>query len=310
MTRQLAILVCLASLPACAAEEGSPDDPWPVLAPDLRDGQYPPSCSVAPGRTYILDRLAISGPGQGYDLTGDGQPDNAMAFLGNLANAGFQASITTGATMYMFHLSPWMADVSSAPDDLELDFYQGIDADDDASNNVGGEGAFAVPAEQFDVSCTPTSRFQDVTLHDDTVTASRDLWSFVLPTYGTLEFEDMLLEIDLAPDMASFRGTAGAVWSYCSLARAPFPGPDPGSFLDLMVNAFASLAVPDVDRDGDGIERVIGNGETVARCIDGDGAEILGPSCACDPRMVDGYSIAFEGTAVPARITGVEQINP
>ena len=46
------------------------------------------------------------------------------------------------------------------------------------------------------------------------------------------------------------------------------------------------------------------DGEGHLYCIDGDGTEIATPACACDSRIVDGYSVSFRVHGVPARIVG------
>ena len=60
-----------------------------------------------------------------------------------------------------------------------------------------------------------------------------------------------------------------------------------------------------MDRDGDGKEQVVGDGTTILKCIDGDGTEIEGSDCPCDPRITDGYSVAFAGHGVSATIIGL-----
>jgi hypothetical protein len=95
-----------------------------------------------------------------------------------------------------------------------------------------------------------------------------------------------------------------AIWTICGLSRALFPGPTPGTFLDVLVNSFGVQA--DIDRDGDGLETVVYDvGGEITHCVDGNGDEIPGKDCVCDPRIKDGYSVAMYGTGVPATIIGV-----
>lgn len=114
---------------------------------------------------------------------------------------------------------------------------------------------------------------------------------------------------------------------YCRTVNALCPIPFPDS---RMVDLVATLLSPrpDIDLDGDGLECVIdtdGNGN-VDLCCDGVGAgdacpgigangcagSVVPPvdplrpsSCAARPEMADGYSIAFELTAVRASFVGV-----
>ena len=83
-----------------------------------------------------------------------------------------------------------------------------------------------------------------------------------------------------------------------------------GTFLDLLVFGVLELGhleplQPDVDLDGDGLERFEDTNPddgvaAIDRCIDGDGAEILGADCVTDPRIQDGYS----RTSWPSRASG------
>lgn len=105
---------------------------------------------------------------------------------------------------------------------------------------------------------------------------------------------------------------------YCQTASPRCPAELVGSsMLDL---AFALAGPPDLDLDGDGPECVLdtdGDGR-IDRCCDGEAnacaqcSTVVPPvdaadpgSCALDPRMADGYSIALEFTAVPATIVGI-----
>ncbi len=71
-----------------------------------------------------------------------------------------------------------------------------------------------------------------------------------------------------------------------------------------------TAVAPDVDVDGDGLERFeIRRGSTCApvivACIDGNGTRIEGHNCVNDPRIADGFSVAFTFTGQPIRLGGV-----
>ena len=46
------------------------------------------------------------------------------------------------------------------------------------------------------------------------------------------------------------------------------------------------------------------DGVSVTECVDGDGTHIAGPTCPCDPRIQDGYSLTVVGNGALARIIG------
>ena len=71
-----------------------------------------------------------------------------------------------------------------------------------------------------------------------------------------------------------------------------------------------SATAPDLDLDADGLEDFVidtGDGScqpVVTACIDGDGTRIDGRSCYSSPEIADGYSAAFDFTAIRAQLTG------
>jgi hypothetical protein len=97
---------------------------------------------------------------------------------------------------------------------------------------------------------------------------------------------------------------------------------DRGSFLEALVAGytiqnplFGSSAVgpqqPDIDLDGDGLERFEATAGTrttppqITACIDGNGTRVAGRSCPMDPRFADGFTTAFQYNGVWVRLVGV-----
>jgi len=301
--------ISLMLVAACTVE----DDPALPIPLDgepraAADEAVATTCDPDFGRVYVFDVLQLVPPEQGLDLDGDGEPDNALGALHELANEAIQDAIDVGYANVLIEVAPWMETRDDAPAELGIALFHGIDTDDDPSNNLDGSGTFAVAKEQFDVSCTPTSSFENVSFEDGRFAAATDDWTLFLRFFGGVEFTNLRVEGEVAPDMAEISGTAGAIWTLCSMSTAPFPGSYPGSWLDLLTND--SLLMPDIDRDGDGLEQVIGNGDAVIGCIDGDGTAIPGPFCPCDPRIADGYSAAIYAHGVPARITDIVETAP
>ncbi len=112
---------------------------------------------------------------------------------------------------------------------------------------------------------------------------------------------------------------------YCSASfstNCPRSVPNDSKLIDL-VTIFAGPK-PDIDLDGDGLECLyLGAESVVSRCCDGEGsatcppdpsacfeevaAPVDGAPCTTSPAMADGYSVAFEFTAVSASVVGIAQ---
>ena len=94
-----------------------------------------------------------------------------------------------------------------------------------------------------------------------------------LPLYlngiGSLAFVDVQMSFEVTDGGARAHGRIGAVWPACDMARTQFPTGTGQSVLDVFTNVYKAQL--DIDRDHDGTERIVGDGEVVTGCIDGDG---------------------------------------
>jgi hypothetical protein len=93
---------------------------------------------------------------------------------------------------------------------------------------------------------------------------------------------------------AATAGVLGGAITQCSLSRA-----EPSILAYSLLHDLHRLFQldPDIDLDGDGLETIttVDNQTDIVSCTDGDGTTVIeGADCPCDPRMADGYSIAFE----------------
>ncbi|MBX3249995.1 MAG: DUF4215 domain-containing protein [Myxococcales bacterium] len=289
-------------------------------------------------RSLIVSSLRIGGPMDGCDYSGNGQPDNAFARalgpLRDIANSMFLGSaIENGDLIFLMHMigldDPAMANDPS----FTIAWFQGEDADDNPANNLTGMGQFYADELAFDAMGNPTAAFQSRV-------ASRAL------TGGP---EDITIPIAFLPlelRQGQVRGTTTATGGEVSGLESgllcgaipvatlaflpnfldmflpgepaePCDGSTEGTFLvDLLVGGTPAGSLirltgsqPDVDLDGDGLERfeVVRRGPrgcqpVITACIDGDGRRIEGRRCALDMRMQDGWSAGLPMTAVRAQV--------
>jgi len=299
LVRLVGIAAVLGGCGGTASPEGVDGAVAYDAAPDAATG-----CQPEFGRTFINDTVVLLPENEGHDLDGDGQPDNAVGVFADLFNAGLVDGIVSGQVTALWDFLGLAPPGEPSPD-LRLVFYDGLDADvpPDPSNNVGGAGRFLVSVQQFDLACRSLSEWDSALLEGQVATAHTRRWSFVAPSVGTVEMQDVSLVVTFNEDFSGFTAEAWGVWAACALALTGFPGSARGTLLDLLVSGFQRG--PDIDVDGDGLELISGDGMTVTQCVDGNGVVITGRDCACDSRIVDGYSFALRGTAVPAAIVGV-----
>jgi len=303
------VFAALAGLALCACGSGGDSDT--DAGSSLTDAVFvPPECDIDFGFTYVFDSLWQFPEGEGVDIDDDGLPDNHLAKLRPLFNASLEDGFERGTWIFLMEVTNWAGPPAEDDDDVSIVVYNGFDADSppNTENDFGGQGEFLVDSRQLDVRCQP----QDIT-HGGTI-AQRVLhvrpeeWRFQIEGIGVFPYVDMRMTAEFAPDFSTFTGRAGGDWPPCGLYKATGPQYVGGNLLGQVVNHFA-LPDPDIDRDGHGLEYFVGDGTSIVECVDGDGTILPGPDCACDPRIVDGYSVSFELTGVTADIVGILQVD-
>jgi len=277
----------------------------PSVTPDVDATQ---GCPIPPGRSYGM-RLKVAGPGIGYDLDGDTTIDNAFgelpAPLLDQVNRDVEASFVNGSTFFVLQFGDWSDPPSASDADISVNAMLGLDADASTQNNFDGTAQFYADSSSFDLNCNLAIALDRGTLGDRFMRTTAG--SLAVPFLGwqTISYHDVILEGTFDADFTFIDFTIGGTLPVCALSAANASGTQPGSMLDVLVNNQAQTGVvPDIDADRDGVESMIGDGASVTECIDGDGTHIVGKTCACDPRMKDGYSLSVVGQGAFARIIG------
>lgn len=296
--------------------------------------------------SLVISAFEIGDDSVGCDFSGDGEPDNgfadALGPLVDLANDMFIGdAITDGQLIFLMHAlaldDPAMANDPS----FSLAWFLGQDADENPANNLTGMGEFRPDASAFDAMGNPTAAFQSRV-------ASRAL------TGGPEDVEIPLgffqLEVKQSQLSGTTRATGGAVAGiddgllcggvpvavmaflpniidmFSMMPAAPCdPAVTSTSLADVLIGGTPRGFIlplrgstPDVDLDGDGLERFevtsrgpMGCQPVITACIDGNGTRVTSPlpdgqSCATDARFQDGWSAAFPFEAVRATILAAE----
>jgi hypothetical protein len=291
----LALAACGPAHPVAHPDGGTPDGGAALV-----------SCMPDFGKVYIIDTYGLLPSDQGFDLTGDGKPDNILGALAPFANPTFLNDIKVGSAIFLLGVND-LPDPLADSTDARLAFWVGIDGDmpPDPTNNLSGSAQFLVPSAQLDVDCNSTTVFQNNVLHAGKFTAATAHLSIVAQAIGDLESTNDRLSFEFAPDETRLNnGLIGGISTTCALAKLSSPITPQGTLLDNIVGAFGLQ--PDIDVDGHGLDHLSADSNGfVTQCQLPDGTLIDGHGCPCDARMTNGYSLAFFFTALPANIIGL-----
>lgn len=271
-------------------------------------------CPVPEGRSYICTQWRLQREPAGYDLDADEVIDNELGKLPqsvlDSVHVGLDESLQVGETLQLLHITDWSEPPTPNDEDIGLHIFIGRDADtpSDPSNNYNGDGEFFIRRNEFDVACNSTTQAEEAALVDRVLTATNEQWAFAISEgTGTMRFTNVILTVTFDADFETAIAECGAMLTLCSLSQVPFPGETPGTVLDAFANdptIRESISV-DMDRDGDGLEEVVGDGVSILECIDGDGTVIPGRDCPCHPDIADAYSLFLRFPLARAAILGV-----
>ncbi len=299
---------------------------WDGCGPDCRTEQ-----------AVVLTSLTIAEEDgtTGCDFSGDRRPDNAFGHaLGpavGLLNSFITSSFSNGQVLVQLgFLNLTDARGQNVPD-TRIGWLVGSDADGMNTNNgEPGNPQFVQSMSLNPMTLLPAASFQSRVAMGALAGGPEDV-RLNLPAgpAGMLDFRVQRgrLSGNITADTTRITGLRNGVLCGAVPARdlAALPNPagligggggggGDGTFLELLVGGQRVVVFqigpqqPDIDLDGDGLERI----ETVAgtrgtqmisACVDGDGTRITGRNCANDPRIADGFTAAFQmqGTYISLR---------
>jgi hypothetical protein len=259
----------------------------------------------------LADRIA--------DIDGDGDLDNCLADLREpgatsmvmAMSALVDAALDQGFRV-LFHF-PWVEDLSGPTDSETIVIvFEGTDPDmpEEPTDDFSGEELFFAKAESLDACGEPVMHSADATI--DRGRLEGLVGTVVLPIGASV------LVVREARAIGSFAACGESMdltLAGAALVRdlggevSPLGG---STLLEALLAGGQAIGVPsapgltpDLDLDGDGLERfeLDGSGQLL-RCLDGDGTEILGRDCYEDERIADALSMTARVVGVPARFVG------
>jgi len=290
----------------------------------------------------VVNALSLAGRMEGCDFNGDGSPDNAFAralgLIAGVLGPFIEMAVIDGDTRLLLAMQGLDDPAAANDDDFRIAWLIGQDADMDPSNDFSGSGEFLVAADAIDETGAPLTSVQSSVSSSMLAGGPEDIPLPIgfLPielrqgqVQGTTradggelyEITDGLLCGGIPTMLLSLiGGFAGDML----MTDPPCDGGAPAELLDVIIAGGSvvimdfpvrfSATPPDLDLDGDGLEgfEVLSESEdgsecqpVVTACIDGNGDRIEGRGCYSQPEIADGYSAAFNFTAIRAFLAGL-----
>jgi len=281
-------------------------------------------------RAVVLTAVTFLDGSQGCDLTGDGVIDNAFGGAMNATGRMFFSEVINNSDLHECPLvSLWLFRGSDATmkGDFSLSFLAGIGTEmppNEAAYFSGSNPFFVIPLD-LDMRGQPATSLSGAAPMGNLLTNLGDVgepfpWCLLQGLhYVQVDYHKLRLEGTLVSNpeaLESFSGQLCGARSAASWHRVPNSGGFGGrTVLDLLVSGATFFGFhsdptqPDIDFDGDGLERLVdadGDGN-VDLCIDGNGSQVEGIDCPLDPRIADGYSEAMSLEAIGARLAGLQR---
>lgn len=264
------------------------------------DGIVDEGVCVAAGRgpVFRFNSLALAASNVGFDLNGDGKPDNSLGSLGSFLNNSLQQGVKNGTVNILIELAN-LSNKTAQSGTATVYLYMG---------RKSGNG-YKIERSSLDSKKRPLFRFNG-RIANGFLKAGPGKAVLILPLFGTtltkLQLDSSYIQFAIAKNLRSVtKGLlGGAVPSknldLISAASVPVLGGPGKSFLDVLVQLSKQ---PDIDLDRDGLEKLKGGATGVTLCTDGNGiTKISGGKCAQDKRIADGYSAAFSFSGLRVKI--------
>ena len=286
-------------------DAGSPNGPDADLPPRNDAGE------LAFGPAVVLDDLRLSDTG------------HSLERWAPLLNIALQLEVEPGKMIVLLEFRRLDDPRGQNDSDLDLGVFFGEDSNGAAADNFSGGAELKVSDASLDAIGNPIGLFPHLSVSgghlSGTLNGTARLFVNV-PSIGTVPVSDAALSADLVPwgtgefGRITFlvNGRLTGTLRAQDVATIPNPAADacPGAtLLDLAVLPclISNGIQPDVDRDGDGLERFEDADQdgSIDRCYDGDGTLYVSTpfvSCALDPAFDDGFSASLEFAGVRAII--------
>ena len=225
------------------------------MTPDLG-----PDTGINP--EFVMNQIELLSPEEGFDLDGDGVPNNGLAFLfadqlvgsvlGGDPDEYIARTVRRGELLLLLDFN--RLDNLLDDDYVNLDIFLGRDSDSRRRNNFNGEEDFFISCNSLNDDGSPESQFIGAQIRDGRLEGEGGQFRFLVSFSNTeVLLRGAKIIGEISEDGSSItRGMLGGAVTFMDLEEVVRNDPEIGSgFAQVMLN-FLSAKL-DVDLDGDGI---------------------------------------------------------
>ena len=227
----------------------------PDMTPDLG-----PDTGINP--EFVMNQIELLSPEEGFDLDGDGVPNNGLAFLfadplvgsvlGGDPDEYIARTVRRGELLLLLDFN--RLDNLLDDDYVNLDIFLGRDSDSRRRNNFNGEEDFFISCNSLNDDGSPESQFIGAQIIDGRLEGEGGQFRFLVSFSNTeVLLRGAKIIGEISEDGSSItRGMLGGAVTFMDLEEVVRNDPEIGpEFAQIMLN-FLSAKL-DVDLDGDGI---------------------------------------------------------
>lgn len=209
---------------------------------------------------FVMDSVRLLPSSQGFDLNGDGEPDNALSLLfeneligdalGGSPNGYIADSVARGELLVMLDFS----NLGSFIDDRQAGIDMLLGASESGSERFDGDATFQVRCGSLAEDGSAASTFDNVQVASGALSGAPGEFLFLMPFAidTTVLLRQSRIEGTMEPDGTGIRsGTLGGSITFGDLREVVRNDPEIGpEFARIMLSILEAML--DVDQDGDG----------------------------------------------------------
>lgn len=210
---------------------------------------------------FVMNSIELLPVTEGFDLDGDGMPNNGLALLfsdplvgralGGDPNEYIARSVRRGDLLLLLDFNRF--DQYQDDDYVNLDIFLGRDTDDRRRNNFNGSQDFSITCSSLTSEGEPESRFSGAQLSNGLLSGTGGQFRFLVSFSNTeVLLKSAMITGQMNPDGSGIEeGMLGGAVSFMDLEEVVVNDPEIGpAFAEIMLNFLRAQLDIDLDQDG------------------------------------------------------------